>query len=324
MTNAIRVHDTGDADVMKWEAVEVGNPGPGEARIKQSAAGLNYIDVYFRSGLYAGPPLPLTIGMEAAGVVESVGDGVSNVKVGDRVTYNMVMGAYAEERVIPAERLVALPDAISDETAAAMMLKGTTAWYLIRQIHKVKAGETILIHAASGGVGLIVCQWAKHLGATVIGTVGTDAKAELAKAHGCDHSIVYTRDNFKEQLLEITKGEKVPVVYDSVGKDTYMDSLDCLAPRGTLVLFGAASGPVPPFDLALLGAKGSLFITRPSLANYTGTREDLEAASNELFDVVKSGAVKIEVNQTYALKDAPQAHKDLEGRRTTGSTVFTI
>jgi NADPH2:quinone reductase len=236
----------------------------------------------------------------------------------------MVMGAYAEERVIPAERLVALPDAISDETAAAMMLKGTTAWYLIRQIHKVKAGETILIHAASGGVGLIVCQWAKHLGATVIGTVGTDAKAELAKAHGCDHSIVYTRDNFKEQLLEITKGEKVPVVYDSVGKDTYMDSLDCLAPRGTLVLFGAASGPVPPFDLALLGAKGSLFITRPSLANYTGTREDLEAASNELFDVVKSGAVKIEVNQTYALKDAPQAHKDLEGRRTTGSTVFTI
>jgi NADPH2:quinone reductase len=324
MTNAIRVHDTGDADVMKWEAVEVGNPGPGEARIKQSAAGLNYIDVYFRSGLYAGPPLPLTIGMEAAGVVESVGDGVSNVKVGDRVTYNMVMGAYAEERVIPAERLVALPDAISDETAAAMMLKGTTAWYLIRQLHKVNAGETILIHAASGGVGLIVCQWAKHLGATVIGTVGTDAKAELAKAHGCDHPIVYTRDNFKEQLLEITKGEKVPVVYDSVGKDTYMDSLDCLAPRGTLVLFGAASGPVPPFDLALLGAKGSLFITRPSLANYTGTREDLEAASNELFDVVKSGAVKIEVNQTYALKDAPQAHKDLEGRRTTGSTVFTI
>ena len=324
MTHAIRMHEPGGPQVLKWESVEIGDPGKGEARISQSAAGLNYIDVYFRSGLYPSPQLPMTIGMEGAGTVEAVGAGVTNVKAGDRVTYNMFMGAYAEQRLIPADKLVKLPDAISNETAAAMMLKGTTAWYLIRIIHAVQPGDTILIHAASGGVGLIVCQWAKHLGATVIGTVGSDEKADLARAHGCDHPIVYTRENFRERVLEITDGKKLPVVYDSVGKDTYMDSLDCLATRGTLVLFGQASGPVPPFDLSLLGGKGSLFIPRPSLAHYTGTRHDLEQAAGDLFALVSAGTVKIEINQTYALKDAAQAHADLEARKTTGSTVFTV
>ena len=268
------------------------------------------------------PALPITLGMEAAGVVEAVGEGVSDVSPGDRVAYNMVMGGYAEQRLIPAERLVKLSDAISDKIAASIMLKGTTAQYLLRRTYEVKAGETILFHAAAGGVGLIACQWAKHLGATVIGTVGSDEKAELAKAHGCDHPIVYTRDNFVEKVKEITDGKGVSVVYDSVGKDTFMDSLDCLRPRGYMVLFGNSSGAVEPFAPGILVAKGSLYLTRPSLADYTGTRQDLVDTCKDLFDVVEKGVVKVEVNQTYALKDTAQAHRDLEARKTTGSTVL--
>ncbi len=322
MTKAVRIHETGSPDVLKWEDVEVAVPGAGQAVIRQTAAGLNYIDVYFRSGLNPPPALPITLGMEAAGVVEAVGDGVSEVSPGDRVAYNMVMGGYAEQRIIPAERLVKLSEGISDEVAASIMLKGTTAQYLLRRTYEVKRGETILFHAAAGGVGLIACQWAKHLGATVIGTVGSDEKAELAKAHGCDHPIVYTRDNFVEKVKEITGGEGVSVVYDSVGKDTFMGSLDCLRPRGYMVLFGNSSGPVEPFAPGVLVAKGSLYLTRPSLANYTGTRQELVDTCRDLFDVVEKGIVKIEINQTYALKDTAQAHRDLEARKTTGSTVL--
>ena len=322
MTKAVRIHETGSPDVLKWEDVDVAAPGAGQAVIRQTAAGLNYIDVYFRSGLNPPPALPITLGMEAAGVVEAVGDGVSEVSPGDRVAYNMVMGGYAEQRIIPAERLVKLSDAISDEVAASIMLKGTTAQYLLRRTYEIKPGETILFHAAAGGVGLIACQWAKHLGATVIGTVGNDEKAELAKAHGCDHPIVYTRDNFVEKVKEITGGEGVSVVYDSVGKDTFMGSLDCLRPRGYMVLFGNSSGPVEPFAPGVLVAKGSLYLTRPSLADYTGTRQDLVDTCNDLFDVVEKGIVKVEVNQTYALKNTAQAHRDLEARKTTGSTVL--
>ena len=322
MTKAVRIHETGSPDVLKWEDVDVAAPGAGQAVIRQTAAGLNYIDVYFRSGLNPPPALPITLGMEAAGVVEAVGDGVSEVSPGDRVAYNMVLGGYAEQRIIPAERLVKLSDAISDEVAASIMLKGTTAQYLLRRTYEVKPGETILFHAAAGGVGLIACQWAKHLGATVIGTVGNDEKAELAKAHGCDHPIVYTRDNFVEKVKEITGGEGVSVVYDSVGKDTFMGSLDCLRPRGYMVLFGNSSGPVEPFAPGVLVAKGSLYLTRPSLADYTGTRQDLVDTCNDLFDVVEKGIVKVEVNQTYALKNTAQAHRDLEARKTTGSTVL--
>ncbi len=322
MAKAIRIHKTGGPEVLTFEDVAVGDPGPGQARVRHTAIGLNFIDTYHRSGLYP-LPLPTGLGSEAAGVVEAVGPGVTWVKAGDRVGYaGGPPGSYADVRVMPAERLVKVPDGISDQQVAAMMLKGMTTQYLIRRTFKVQPGQTVLFHAAAGGVGLIACQWLKALGATVIGTVGSDDKAKLAKAHGCDHTIVYTRENFVERVKEITGGQKVPVVYDSVGKDTWMGSLDCLQPLGLLAVFGNGSGPVPAFDLGLLAQKGSLFVTRPTLNTYTAKREDLEATANELFDVVKSGKVKIEINQTYALKDAAQAHRDLEGRKTTGSTVL--
>lgn len=323
MTHAIRIHQTGGPDKLQWEGVEVGAPGPDQVLLKQTAVGLNYIDVYHRTGLYP-LPLPFIPGMEAAGVVDSVGKGVTYLKAGDRVAYASVIGAYTEKRVIAADRLVKLPNTIDDKTAAAMMLQGMTARYLIRDIYKVGPGDTILIHAAAGGVGLIVCQWAAALGATVIGTVSSDEKAALAKANGCHYPIVYTREDFQTRLLEITGGEKLPVVYDSVGKDTFMKSLDCLRPRGIMVLFGASSGPVPPFDLSLLSQKGSLLITRPTLATFVATRQQLEENSADLFEMVGSGKVKIHINQTYPLKDAAQSHRDLEARKTTGSTVLTV
>ena len=322
MPKAVRFHKTGGPEVLVYEDITVGDPGPNEARVRNTAIGVNFIDTYHRSGLYP-LPLPSGVGSEAAGVVEAVGAGVTWVKPGDRVGYaGGPPGSYSENRIVPADRLVKVPEGISDQQVAAMMLKGMTTQYLIRRTFKVQPGQTVLFHAAAGGVGLIACQWLKALGVTVIGTVGSDEKAKLAKAHGCDHPIVYTRENFVERVKEITGGKKVPVVYDSVGKDTYMGSLDCLQPLGMLVMFGNGSGPVPPFDLGLLAQKGSLYITRPTLMTYTAKREDLEATAKELFDVVKSGKVKIEVNQTYALKDAQQAHRDLEGRKTTGSTVL--
>jgi len=323
MTKAIRIHETGGPEKLSWDDIKVGQPGDGEVRLKQTAIGLNYIDTYHRSGAYPLPSLPTVIGMEAAAVVDSVGAGVTELKAGDRVAYaGAPLGAYAEERLMPAHRLVKLPDAISDQQAAAMMLQGMTVQYLIRRTHAVKSGETILVHAAAGGVGLILCQWARHLGATVIGTVGTDEKAELAKAHGCTHPVIYTRENFVERVKEITDGAGVPVVYDGVGKDTFMDSLDCLSPLGLMVIFGSASGSPPPIDTAILSAKGSLFLTRPTLLTYVAKREDLVNTAKELFEMVQSGAVKIEVNQTYPLKEAAQAHRDLHARKTTGSTIF--
>lgn len=323
MPNAIRIHQFGGPEVLEWEEVEVGAPGPGQVRLKHTAVGLNYVDVYHRTGLYP-EPLPFIPGREAAGTVEAVGQGVTTLKPGDRVAYATEMGAYAETRLIAADRVIKLPTAIDDHTAAAMMLRGMTVRYLIRDIFKVAKGDTILIHAAAGGVGLILCQWAAALGATVIGTVSSDEKAALAKANGCHHPIVYTREDFQAKVLDITDGKKLPVVYDSVGKDTYMKSLDCLKPRGLLVLFGSSSGPVPPFDLSLLSQKGSLLITRPTLATFVATRQMLEENSSDLFDVVESGKVKIHVNQKYPLKDAAKAHRDLEARKTTGSTVFTV
>jgi NADPH2:quinone reductase len=322
MTKAVRFHKTGGPEVLQVDDVHVGDPGDGQARVRHTAIGLNFIDTYQRSGLYP-LPLPSGIGLEAAGVVEVVGKGVTNVKPGDRVGYaGGPPGAYSESRLIPADRLVKVPDGISDNEVAAMMLKGLTVWYLIHRVYRVNKGETVLFHAAAGGVGLIACQWLKALGVTVIGTVGSDDKARIAKAHGCDHAIVYTRENFVDRVKEITGGRKVPVVYDSVGKDTYMGSLDCLQPRGLLCVFGNGSGPVPAFDLNLLAAKGSLYVTRPSLMVYTARRQDLEAGAKELFDIVKSGKVRIEINQTYKLADAAQAHRDLEARKTTGSTVL--
>ena len=323
MVHAIRVHETGGPEVLKWEEIEVGEPGPGEVRLRQQAAGLNYIDVYHRTGLYP-QPLPFIPGVEGAGIVEAVGQDVANVKVGDRVAYGGPVGGYSEERLIDADRLVKLPDAIAVESAAALMLQGMTAHMLLRSVHRVEPGETILIHAAAGGVGLIVCQWAKALGATVIGTVGSDEKAELARAHGCDHPIVYTRDDFVAEVERITDGNKVPVVYDSVGKDTFLNSLDCLRPRGLMVSFGNSSGAVEAFAPALLAQKGSLFLTRPTMYAYTATRSELATAANELFEVVSSGKVKIEIGQRFALKDAAEAHRALEARRTTGSTVLTV
>ena len=308
---------------MQWEPVEVGEPGPGQVRLRQEAVGLNYIDVYHRTGLYP-QQLPFTPGVEGAGIVEAVGDGVDWLKIGDRVAYAGPIGSYAEERLIAADKLVKLPDSISTEQAAAMMLQGMTAHMLLRSVHKVKPGETILIHAAAGGVGLIVCQWAKALGATVIGTVGSDAKAELARAHGCDHPIVYSRQDFAAEVDRITAGAKLPVVYDSIGKDTFDRSLDCLAPKGLMVTFGNASGPVAPFEPGLLARKGSLFLTRPTLFTYTATRAGLEQAASELFDVVASGKVKVEIKQRFALKDAADAHRALEARQTSGSTVLTV
>ncbi|MGH8726830.1 MAG: quinone oxidoreductase family protein [Burkholderiales bacterium] len=324
MTHAIRIHQTGGPEVLSWEKIEVDKPGRGEVRLRHTAVGLNFIDVYHRSGLY---PIqtPATPGLEAAGIVEELGDGVGELKVGDRVAYaSPPMGAYAEARLMPADRLVKLPESISDRQAAAMMLRGMTAQYLLRRTYAVKPKDTILVHAAAGGVGLIVCQWAKHLGATVIGTVGSDEKAALAKEHGCDFPIVYTREDFVARVMEITGGAKVDVVYDSVGKDTFLKSLDCLKPLGMMVSFGQSSGSVPPLDLGLLSAKGSLFLTRPTLMKYTERREDLLASARDLFEVVQKGKVKIAINQTYPLRDAAQAHRDLEARKTTGSTVLTI
>lgn len=322
MAKAVRFHKPGGPEVLVYEDVSVGDPGPEEARVKNAAIGLNFIDTYHRSGLYP-LPLPSGVGSEAAGVVEAVGKNVTWVKPGDRVAYaGGPPGAYAEVRLVPASRLVKIPEGISDQTAAAAMLKGLTTQYLVRQTFKVQPGQTVLFHAAAGGVGLIAGQWLKALGATTIGTVGSDEKAKIAKAHGYDHTIVYTRENFVERVKEITGGKGVPVVYDSVGKDTFMGSLDCLQPRGLLAIFGNGSGPVAAFDVNVLAAKGSLYVTRPTLMTYTAKREDLEAMAAELFDMIKSGKVKIEVNQTYALKDAAQAHRDLEGRKTTGSTVL--
>ncbi|OAF17292.1 quinone oxidoreductase [Bradyrhizobium centrolobii] len=324
MTHAIRFHKTGGPEVLVWEEVNVGKPGPGEARIRHTAVGLNFVDIYNRSGLYPAQ-LPSGLGSEAAGVVEEVGPGVTDLKPGDRVAYGASpLGAYSEARLIPADRLLKLPDGVDDKTAAAMMLKGLTTQYLIRQTYRVKAGDTILLHAAAGGVGLILSQWAKHLGATVIGTVSNDEKAKLAKAHGCDHVIIYTREDFVKRVDEITGGKKVPVVYDSVGKDTFLKSLDCLAPLGVVALFGQSSGAVEPLNLGLLAQKGSLYVTRPTLFTYAAKRENLVAMAKELFDVVKSGAVKIEVHQTYPLKDAAKAHADLAARKTTGSTVLLV
>ena len=323
MPKAIRIHRTGGPDAMQWEDVEVGAPGPGEIRIRHEAVGLNYIDVYFRTGLYPAPSLPFSPGMEGAGIVEALGEGVGSLAVGDRVAYAAPpVGAYAQERLMPAEKVVKVPAGIDARQAAAMMLQGMTVEYLLRRTCPVRSGDTILFHAAAGGVGLIACQWAKHLGATVIGTVGSDEKAELARAHGCDYTIVYTRENFTERVRELTNGAGVPVVYDAVGRDTFEGSLDCLRPRGMLVSFGQSSGKVDPFDVGILSAKGSLYITRPTLMTYTASRADLEDSAQALFDVVGSGAVRITVNQTFPLAEAANAHRALESRRTTGSTVL--
>jgi NADPH2:quinone reductase len=321
MTKAIRIHANGGPDVLQWEDVPTPEPGPGEALVHHAAIGLNYIDVYFRSGLYKPPSLPIIIGMEGAGTVTAIGPGVTDVAVGDRVAYAGQMGAYATDRVIAADRLVKLPDAIDFQTAAAMMLQGMTAQYLLRRTYRVKPGDTVVVHAAAGGVGLIMCQWAKHLGATVIGVVSTAEKAELARQHGAAHAIV-GHDKLQEEIKRITGGAMVPAVYDSIGKDTFYASLDCLAPLGMMISFGNASGPVGPVDITLLGAKGSLFLTRPSLATYTAKRSDLEQSAHELFEVVLSSAVKIRVNQAFPLREAAKAHAALESRKTTGSTVL--
>ena len=322
MTKAIRCSSNGGPEVMEYVDVEVGQPGAGEARVKQHAIGLNYIDVYFRTGLYP-QPAPFGLGMEGAGVVEAVGPDVTHVKPGDRVAYACrPPGAYAEARVMPAGSLVKLPDSISFETAAAMMLQGLTVQYLFRRTFPLKGGETILFQAAAGGVGLIACQWARALGVTMIGTVGSEEKGAMAKAHGCTHVINYNKENFVERVKEITGGKGVPVVYDSIGKDTFLGSLDCLSPLGMMVSYGSASGPVPPFSVNELASRGSLFITRPTLFTYTAQRSDLEAMSADLFKMVESGKVKIEINQRYALKDVQQAHRDLESRKTTGSTIL--
>lgn len=323
MTKAIVIHETGDPDVMRWEDVDPGTPGAGEVLLRHEAVGLNFIDVYHRKGLYTLPQLPATPGMEGAGIVEAIGGGVTEVAAGDRVAYaGLPVGAYAEKRRIPAHRLIRLPDGIPSIQAAAMMLQGMTARYLLRGCYPVKAGDTILIHAAAGGVGLIVCQWARHIGATVIGTVGSEAKADLARANGCDHAILYKTEDFPERVRDITSGRGVDVVYDSVGQATFMKSFDCLRPLGMMVTFGQSSGSVPLFDTSILAAKGSLFLTRPSLMTYTARREDLVAHAEDLFDVVGRGAVTVDVRQTYPLAEAARAHRDMEGRKTTGSSVL--
>ena len=321
MTKAIRIHTNGGPEVMVWEDVPTPEPGPGEALIKHEAIGLNFIDVSFRMGLYKAPNMPLIIGQEGAGTVLAVGANVTSVKVGDRVAYAGPLGGYATERVIAADRLVKLPDNISFETGAAMMLQGMTAQYLLRRTYTVKPGDTIVVHAAAGGVGLIMCQWAKHIGATVIGVVSNEAKAALAREHGAAHTVI-GHTTLASEVKRITGGAMVPVVYDSVGKDTFMASLDSLAPLGLMASYGNASGPVPPVEIGLLAAKGSLYLTRPTLATYTEKRSDLERVAADLFDVVSSGAVKIKVNQTFGLKDAGAAHTALETRKTTGSTVL--
>ena len=322
MTKAIRIHETGGPEALTYEDVDVGTPGPGEVRLRQTAVGLNYIDVYHRSGLYPVKDLPAVIGMEAAGVIEDAGPDVGGFKAGDRVAYTMGLGAYAQERVMGTGRLVALPDAIDDRQAAAMMLQGTTAHYLIHRTYKVQKGDTILVYAAAGGVGLILCQWAKHLGATVIGCVGSEEKAALAEANGCDHPILYRDENVPERVRKLTGGDGVQVVYDGVGKETFSDSIDCLRPFGLMVSFGNASGPIDPVNPAMLGPKGSLYLTRTTLATHTATRELMMDGANALFDVVTKGHVKIAINQTYPLHETAQAHRDLEARKTTGSAVL--
>ena len=322
MVKAIRFETPGGPDVLQWQDVEVGDPASGEIRIKHTAIGLNYIDTYHRTGLYP-LPLPHGIGMEGAGVITAIGHDVTDLAVGDRVAYaGPPPGSYSEERLIAGSTVVKIPAGIDDETAAAIMLKGMTAQYLIRQTYPVKTGDTILIHAAAGGVGQIVCQWAKSLGATVIGTVGNEAKADMVRALGCDHPIIYTRDDFVEKVMDITDGAKLPVVYDSVGQDTFMRSLDCLKPLGTIVSFGQSSGAVPPLDLGIFAQKGSLFFTRPTLMTYTAGRDNLVAMTDDLFSVVRDGTVKISIDQRFALADARAAHEALEGRKTTGSTIL--
>jgi NADPH2:quinone reductase len=321
MTKAVRFHKTGGPEVLQVEDVQVGEPGPGLARIRHTAIGVNFIDTYQRSGLYP-MQLPATAGNEGAGVVEAVGAGVTLVKAGDRVAYTGQVGSYSDKRLLPADRLVKIPEGISDEQAASMMLKGMTVQYLIHRTYAVKAGDTVLWHAAAGGVGLIACQWLKAIGATVIGTVGSEDKAKLAKAHGADHVINYSTENFVERVKAITGGKGLPVVYDSVGKTTWEGSLDCLRPLGMMVFFGNASGPVPPLNTGILAQKGSLYVTRPTLMTYTASRADLEMTSRSLFDVVKSGKVKIEISARHKLADAAQAHRDLEGRKTTGSVIL--
>lgn len=321
MPKAIQIHRTGGTEVMKWEDVDVLPPDPDEVLIRHTAVGVNFIDVYFRTGLYPAQ-LPCVLGMEGAGVIEEIGSEVQDLNVGDRVAYTGLLGAYSERRTLPADRLVKLPKDVPDEMAAGMMLKGLTAHYLLHRTYRVGPGDTILIHAAAGGVGLIVCQWAKFLGATVIGTVGSDEKAELAKAHGCDHAIVYTREDFVKRVKELTGGNGVPVVYDSVGKDTFDKSLDCLRPLGLMVSFGQSSGAVPPINVSTLTQKGSLFLTRPTLATYIAHRDDLTDAANELLKAVRTGVVRIEIGRGYKLREAAKAHADLEGRKTTGSTIL--
>ncbi len=323
MVAAVRVHKHGGPEVLTYEQVEIGAPGPGQIKLKQHACGVNYIDTYFRMGMYPSPVgLPFTSGNEGAGEVIAVGEGVKDIKVGDRVGYVVALGGYAEERLMPADRAVKLPDAISYEQAAAMMLKGMTAQYLLRRVYKVEKGSTILVHAAAGGVGVILCQWANALGATVIGTVGNEEKAKIAKANGAHHTILYRTEDFPTRVKEITGGKLCDVVYDGIGKSTFPASLDCIRPLGMFASFGSASGPISAFDINLLQTKGSLFATRPTLNTYVAKRDDLVATANDLFDVVSSGKVKIPVNQRYALKDAVQAHKDLEARETTGSTIL--
>ena len=323
MVAAVRVHKHGGPEVLTYEDIPVKDPGPGEVRVKNTAIGLNYVDIYFRIGLYPAPGgFPFVVGSEGAGVVVAVGPGITEFKAGDRVAYQAGLGAYAAERVIAAERLIKLPNTIDDKTAAAMMLKGMTAAYLLKRTFVVKAGHTVLIQAAAGGTGLILCQWARHIGATVIGTVGSKEKAELAKAHGCHHVINYSTENFVERVAEITKGGKCEVVYDGVGKATFPGSLDCLKPFGMFASFGNASGPVDAFNILVLAQKGSLYATRPTLNTHAAKRADALELANWLFDVVGKGAVKIEVNQVYPLKDAEKAHRDLEARKTTGSTVL--
>jgi NADPH2:quinone reductase len=323
MPKAVLIHTVGGPEVLRFEEYDPGTPGHGEALVRHEAIGVNFIDIYHRTGLYPLPHLPAVIGMEGAGIVEAVGEGVSEVSAGDRVAYaGLPPGAYAQVRVIPAHRLVVLPQSISTRQAAAMMLQGMTARYLLHGCYRVKPGDTILIHAAAGGVGTLVCQWGKHLGATVIGTVGSKEKAEIAKSNGCGHTILYREEDFTSRVKEITGGRGVDVVYDSVGRETFMKSLDCLRPLGTMVSFGQSSGTVPPFDTGILAAKGSLFLTRPSLMTYTARREDLLAHAKDLFDVVGSGIVKVQIGKTYSLADAGMAHRDIESRRTTGSSIL--
>jgi NADPH:quinone reductase len=324
MTKAIRIHKTGGTEVLKWEDTEVGQPAAGQVKLRQTACGLNYIDVYGRTGLYPVGELPAILGMEAVGIVSELGDGVNSLKVGDRVAYPMCLGAYAEERLIDANKLVKVPEGIDDQTAAAMMLKGLTAHYLLFRTYPVKPGDTILVYAAAGGVGLILCQWAKILGATVIGCVGSDAKAELARANGCDHIIMYRDEDIPARVAEITQGEGVAVAYDSIGQATFEASLDSLRPFGVLATYGNASGPVEAFNPGILAPKGSLYVTRPTLATHVSTTELYLEGANRLISVVASGQVKVQVNQTFALSDCASAHRALEGRQTTGCTVLTI